>query len=175
MWGETMIISWVLSKVDKDTKENIAFGLVVGLAFGLVVGLVAGLAFGLVVGLVAGLAFGLAFGLVAGLFPFDVLFILAVLAIIEILYWFDKKKKSTKDNKWWFVIERKLEAATETGLGLGTIAYFKVMQDNWKAISDTLGTVGYYAFMFLGVVGVIGIWLWLNGLKYREKSKKKGG
>jgi hypothetical protein len=145
-----MIISWLLSRIkNEDSKETI------------------------VVGLAGGLAIGLAAGLADGLFPFDVLFVLAVLVIVEILYWFDKKQKPVKVSKWRFVAERKLEAGVEVGLGLGIVAYAKVVQDNWKAISDTLGTMGYYAFMFLGVVGVIGIWLWFNGLKYRDVNIKK--
>jgi hypothetical protein len=149
-----MIISWLLSKADEDTQETILIGLAIGLAVGLLVGLVYGLAFGLVFGLAAGLAFGLAAGLVfglaaglafglavglaAGIFPFDVLFVLAVLAIIEILYWLDKKKKPAKDNKWWFVVERKLEAAIEVGLGLGAVAYIIEAQKHLWSIYSVL-------------------------------------
>jgi len=149
-----MIISWLLSKVDKDTKENIVFGLAVGLMFGL--------------------AYGLVFGLAVGLFPFNMAFILGILAVIEVLYWCDREPKPIKVSKWQFMAKKKFEAAIEVGLGLGAVAYIIEAQKHWKEISEAIGIAGYYAFMFLGIVGVIGVWLWLNSLKYHEKKRGRG-
>jgi MFS family permease len=62
------VITRILSKIKNESlKENIAVGLVVGLASGLVVGLAVGLASGLASGLAIGLVNGLASGLASGL------------------------------------------------------------------------------------------------------------
>ena len=156
-----MIVNWILSKCSKDTKESI------------IVGLVAGLAFGLAGGIAAGLASVLVAGLATGVFPIESTFILAVLIALEILYWLDEKKKPVKMNKWLFVVERKAEAALDVGLALGTIPYILEAQKHYKEIVDAFGVFGYYSFMFLGVVGIVGIWLWINGLKYREKTRSR--
>jgi len=146
--------------------------LVVGFAAVLVVGFAAGLVVGFAAVLVVGLVAGLAFGLVFGVFPIEITFILAVLIALEILYWLDKKKKPAKMNKWLFVAERKAEAALDVGLALGTIPYILEAQKHYKEIVDAFGVFGYYSFMLSGVIGIVGIWLWINGLKYREKPKK---
>src|SRR3990167_5845708 len=119
----------ILSKLwnsESKYKEEIQFGLIVGLAsglafglaslvVGLATGLVVGLATGLVVGLATGLAFGLAAGLAVGLvaglinlinisetYPMaflPILFcILIIIALAEILFWLGRKEKVNVKN-----------------------------------------------------------------------------
>jgi hypothetical protein len=133
------IIDWLAERISSRSnapKDDIAFGLMVGLAVGLAVGLVGGLAVGLAVGLVGGLAVELAVGLVGGLAvglavelavglavglvgvltqlassstSLEWIAILAaILVITEVLFWiFDKSKPNKEESKIGFTIKRK--------------------------------------------------------------------
>ena len=125
-------INWLIKKSnDKLTKEELVWGLVLGLVGGLVLGLVRGLVWGLVLGLVLGLVWGLVLGLVWGLgsllsvniialFKYPplinfmaplwlhiLLTILIIFVIMESIFLFEKNKPKKKENIYWFTAKRK--------------------------------------------------------------------
>ena len=68
IWSTIIIIPLFTDEKNIGEDEDLVFGLVPGLAFGLIIlGLPFGLAFGLPIGLVFGLVFGLVYGLPFGL------------------------------------------------------------------------------------------------------------
>lgn len=126
---------------------------------------------GLIAAFVATGIIGLAAGLVIGTYPL-IPFILIFLVITEILFWLDSKKIKPKQNKYIFTLERKAEAGIEAALMLGAYPYLKYLYENYNNIfqvtSQFICQYGIYPLMFSGVVGLIGIWIWINSLKYKK-------
>jgi MFS family permease len=203
-----MIISKIYNSFDKEQQDALVSGLAFGLAFGLVSGLVSVLAFGLASGLASGLAFGLAsglasvlafglavglvsglasvlafglaVGLVSGILSPIWLFILAIIAIAEILFFFDKAKPNAGENKYWFTILHKGEAILETSLvvvNLANIAKLLEGIDLLKVIQGWIPAILqgiYYIGIVVVVIAAIACWIWLNSLKYKEEKRKVG-
>jgi MFS family permease len=186
-----MISKIINSKALKEHKEDIAFGLAVGLAFGLVFGLVAGLAVGLVAGLVAGLAVGLVAGLVAGLavglvaglanlsqlIPLEFLWIIGlILGIIllgELLF---NGKGYKSGSKFWFACKRKLESLIESAIIIINtlnikwlfVEYDLLNKIPYAEILKWIGYIGLGILILEAVLGIFYIWIKLNEYRVRK-------
>jgi len=167
-------------------------GLAVDILFGILCGLIYVGTFGItrtrngVMGIVGGLssflAYGIAFGLVTGMYPI-VYLIIALLIITEILFWLDNKKINKKQSKLLFTLERKISALFEATLICGVYPYLYYLYSEFEAIQQFISesitaiyqfitTYGMYPLMFFGVVGLFGLWIVLNSLKYRNEKNK---
>jgi len=171
VWGLVLGLVWVL-------VGGLVLGLVWGLVLGLVLGLVGGLVWGLVLGLVLflvlflvwGLVWGLVLGLVGGLvnpsFPVELwVGALIVLALAELIFWFQKDSKPSKEHFWLTILWRKAIAVFESLLILVNLNWLRFI--DWVVAKEYLGYFGFVA------IGLFLIWFWLkaNALKYRGKKK----
>jgi hypothetical protein len=162
----------------------------------LILGLVLGLIFGLVLILVSVLFPGLGFSknavililiifvLLIGIYGLAtdkiylqtllIVIIPASIAISEIIFIQDKQKPTEKQNRFWFTAKVKAESYLDTFFGLCILATAKLGMDqinlNWQTVVNAILTYGIYPLMFFGVVGFVGIYIWLNSFKYRQKK-----
>ena len=150
-----------MKQLDKDFRDGLVEGLIGILGWGLI----GVLGWGLIGGLVENI----------GIFPLLqnnlLLFAIAIIVIVEILFLLDKEKPSKKVNKLWFTINKKFEALIETILlisvvNLGLIVNECVKKYSQEIIGITINLIGIVGILVVVCVIVYG-YIKLNSLKYR--------
>ena len=130
------------------------------------VGLI-GLAISIVSIILAGLA-GLA-GLI--FMPSEYFMPISIAAFIlsEIIYFADKRRP----NGLWQTAKFKAEAWLDSGFLLGIVGWLRFAYVNYLSWIGPLSTVGYYALMTFGVVGLVLGYLWIN-MKLKGAKEPRG-
>jgi len=173
------VLGVMIGVIGIASTGNVGLISLVGVLAGILVGVVVAIAIadedGILAGIIAGIVGLLTMGVVVGFAVglFNIYTLIIALVVIEVLYWIDKTPIPKKENKWVFILKAKFKAGTEVAIGLGVWLYVVEVQKYGPELVPLLQTFGYYAFMFLGVVGIVGVWLWINSLKYRNVRKRR--
>lgn len=150
-----MILSYLLNRIDEDKKRDVIFGLAFGLIFGL--------AFGFFKIVIPSL-----------LFPYWIFLVLTVIAM-ELLFLFDKRKPKPRENILWFTFKIKFEAFFESILILTNIvnAIYLIEVIEWSKYYEPIVQVFSWIVCFVGVIGFLLIYLYLNSLRYKKVEEVK--
>ncbi len=99
--------------------------------------------------------------------------VIGSIAVAEIIFWADPQKPTKDNNRFWFTAKVKLESYIDVAFGWLLMATgvggIKTVMDNWNGIQS----FAIYPALFFGVVGSIGVYIWLNSFKYRKIYKKE--
>jgi hypothetical protein len=100
---------------------------------------------------------------------YQLIIIPSIIAISELIFLFDPQKPTSLQSKFWFTALVKLESYADVAFLLSILTTVKLGVDHWSIV----GLYGVYILVFLGVVGLVAVYVWLNSLKYHKIYKKE--
>lgn len=104
---------------------------------------------------------------------------ITILAVGEVIFYFEKVKPNKNDSRFWFTAKRKLGCLGESTLivvsaaGLITLIpnLIESIGANQEAILHWLGVIGVWVIILAGIGAAIYAYIWMNSMKYRKVKK----